>query len=128
MFVINVIINNNKKKKCNFLLKGNIMEKQTSMTFDFNNGDEMIILGKDGSTMTASFVNNLDIIEDALEQVTPEEFDNIFSFYEYKLDEIKNNDNFELEKAINRDYEEDIKKLLQDNWSRVYPLIADDLI
>jgi hypothetical protein len=104
------------------------MEKQASMTFDFNNGDEMIILGKDGSTMTASFVNNLDIIEDALEQVTPEEFDNIFSFYEYKLDEIKNNDNFELEKAINRDYEEDIKKLLQDNWNKVYPLIKDDLI
>lgn len=104
------------------------MEKQTSMTFDFNNGDEMIIFGKDGSTMTASFVNNLDIIEDALEQVAPEEFDNIFSFYEYKLDEIKNDDNFELEKAINRDYEEDIKKLLQDNWSKVYPLIKDDLI
>lgn len=104
------------------------MVKQTSMTFDFNNGDEMTILGKDGSTMTASFVNNLDIIEDALEQVAPEEFDNIFSFYEHKLNEIKNNDNFELEKAINRDYEEDIKKLLQDNWSKVYPLIADDLI
>lgn len=104
------------------------MEKQTSMVFDFNNGDEMIILGKDGSTMTASFVNNLDITEDVLEQVAPEEFDNIFSFYEYKLDEIKNNDNFELEKAINRDYEEDIKKLLQDNWNKVYPLIADDLI
>lgn len=98
------------------------------MTFDFNNGDEMIIFGKNGSTMTASFVNNLDIIEDALEQVAPEEFDNIFSFYEYKLDEIKNDDNFELEKAINRDYEEDIKKLLQDNWNKVYPLIADDLI
>ena len=104
------------------------MEKQTSMVFDFNNGDEMVISGEDGSTMTASFVNNLDIIEDALEQVAPEEFDNIFSFYEYKLDEIKNNDNFELEKAINRDYEEDIKKLLQDNWNKVYPLIADDLI
>lgn len=104
------------------------MEKQASMTFDFNNGDEMIILSKDGSTMTASFVNNLDIIEDALEQVTPEEFDNIFSFYEYKLDEIKNDDNFELEKAINHDYEEDIKKLLQDNWNKAYPLIAGDLI
>lgn len=104
------------------------MVKQASMTFDFNNGDEMIIFGKDGSTMTASFVNNLDIIEDALEQVAPEEFDNIFSFYEYKLDEIKNNDNFELEKAINRDYEEDIKKLLQDNWNKAYPLIAGDLI
>lgn len=98
------------------------------MTFDFNNSDEMVISGEDGSTITASFVNNLDIIEDALERVAPEEFDNIFSFYEYKLDEIKNNDNFELEKAINRDYEEDIKKLLQDNWNKVYPLIADDLI
>lgn len=104
------------------------MVNQTSMTFDFNNGDEMIILGKDGSTMTASFVNNLDIIEDALEQVAPEEFDNTFSFYEYKLNENKNDDNFELEKAINRDYEEDIKKLLQDNWNKAYPLIADDLI
>lgn len=104
------------------------MVKQTSMTFDFNNGDEMVILGKDGSTMTASFVNNLDIIEDVLEQVAPEEFDNIFSFYEYKLNKNKNDDNFELEKAINRDYEEDIKKLLQDNWNKVYPLIADDLI
>lgn len=104
------------------------MEKQTSMTFDFNNSDEMVISGEDGPTITASFVNNLDIIEDVLEQVAPEEFDNIFSFYEYKLDEIKNNDNFELEKAINRDYEEDIKKLLQDNWNKVYPLIADDLI
>lgn len=104
------------------------MEKQTSMVFDFNNGDEMVISGKDGSTITASFVNNLDIIEDVLEQVVPNEFNNIFSFYECELDEIKNNDNFELEKAINRDYEEDIKKLLQDNWSKVYPLIADDLI
>lgn len=128
MFVINVIINSNKKKKYNFLLKGNIMEKQTSMTFDFNNSDEMIILGEDGSTMTVSFVNNLDIIEDALEQVAPGEFDNIFSFYEYKLNEIKNDDNFGLEKAINRDYEEDVKKLLQDNWNKVYPLIAGDLI
>lgn len=104
------------------------MVKQTSMTFDFNNGDEMIILGEDGSTMTASFVNNLDIIEDALEQVTPEEFDKVFSSYEHRLDEIKNDGNFGLEKAINRDYEEDIKKLLQDNWNKVYPLIADDLI
>lgn len=104
------------------------MEKQTSMTFDFNNSDEMVISVEDGSTITASFVNNLDIIEDALEQVTPEEFDNIFSFYEYKLDEIKNDDNFGLEKAINRDYEEDVKKLLQDNWNKAYPLIADDLI
>lgn len=104
------------------------MEKQTSMTFDFNNSDEMIILGEDGSTMTVSFVNNLDIIEDALEQVAPGEFDNIFSFYEYKLNEIKNDDNFGLEKAINRDYEEDVKKLLQDNWNKVYPLIAGDLI
>lgn len=43
------------------------MEKQTSMVFDFNNDDEMVISGKDGSTITASFVNNLDIIEDVLE-------------------------------------------------------------
>lgn len=104
------------------------MVKQTSMTFDLTNGDEMIILGKDGSTMTASFVNNLDIIEDALEQVAPEEFDNIFSFYEYKLNENKNDNNFELEKAINRDYEEDMKELIQDNWDKVYPLVKDDLI
>lgn len=88
----------------------------------------MVITDKDGATKTVSFVNNLDIIEDSLEQTAPEEFDKIFSSYEHRLDEIKDDDNFELEKTINRDYEQDMKELVQDNWGKVYPLVKDDLI
>lgn len=128
------IIANTCKNSNNCLSKDNGVNKpkggiqESSMTFGLNNNDDMVIVGKDGSTKTVSFVNNLDVIEDSLEQAAPEEFDKVFQSYEHRLDEIKNNDNFELEKAINRDYEEDVKKIVKDNWKKVYPLIKDDLI
>ena len=124
------IIANTYKNSDNCLNKNSKVEKpkQSSVTFAANNNDDMVIADEDGATKTVSFVNNLDVIEDACEQATPDKFNKVFSSYEHKLDEIKDKDDFELEKTINRDYEQDMKELIQDNWDKVYPLIKDDLI
>lgn len=124
------IIANTYKNNDNCLSKNNKTEKskQSSVTFDTNNNDNMVITDKDGATKTVSFVNNMDVIEDACEQAAPEEFDKVFSFYESQLNEVKDKDDFGLEKAINRDYEQNMKELVQDNWDKVYPLVKEDLI
>lgn len=124
------IIANTYKNSNNCLSKNSETGKseQSSVTFDTNNNDNMIIADKDGTTKAVSFVNNMDVIEDACEQAVPEEFGKVFSFYESQLNEVKDKDDFELEKAINRDYEQNMKELVQDNWDKVYPLVKEDLI
>ena len=93
------------------------------MTFD--EYDSMVITDENGNVSAFSLVDNMDILEDALEQVTPEPLENIRNAYENELDEAQDE---EAENDANYGYEQSIKELLQKNWDAVYDIVADDLI
>lgn len=84
----------------------------------------MIITNENGKVSTFSFVNNMDILRDALEQVAPEHFRYIHNTY-------KN----ELKKALDKqmanyaycNYKRNIKELLKNKWDAVYAIVADKL-
>lgn len=93
----------------------------TAMTFtDY----DMVITDENGKVSTFSFVNNMDILKDALEQVAPEHFWYISNTY-------KN----ELKKSLDKqtmnytycNYKQNIKELLKNKWDAVYAIVADDL-
>ena len=89
------------------------------MTFD--EYDNMVITDEDGNIKAFSFVDNMDIIEDALEQVAPEPLENIRDYYGKELDEAQNE---EAENDANHGYEQSIKELVERNWDAVYPIVA----
>lgn len=68
-----------------------------------------------------SFIQNMDVLEDALEQVVPEDLDNIRKAYKGKPDSKKT------WKDPRGGYIQSVKKLLQKNWDAVYAIVADDL-
>ena len=85
---------------------------------------DMIITDENGKVSTFSFVNNMDILRNALEQVAPEHF-----YY------IRNTYKNELKKALDKqtmnyvycNYKQNIKKLLKNKWDAVYAIVADKL-
>lgn len=83
----------------------------------------MIITDENGEVHAVPFTDNMDVFEDALEQVAPEDLENIRNVYEDELskaqdEEAKNN-------AYYYNFEPNIKKLVQKNWDAVYNIIAD---
>lgn len=85
--------------------------------------DAIIITDENDKVRTVSFTDNMDVFEDALEQVAPEDLENIRNVYEDELnkaqdEEAKNN-------AYYYNFEPNIKKLVQKNWDAVYNIIAD---
>lgn len=85
--------------------------------------DAMIITDENGEVHAVPFTDNMDVFEDALEQVAPEDLENIRNVYEDELskaqdEEAKNN-------AYYYNFEPNIKKLVQKNWDAVYNIIAD---
>lgn len=93
----------------------------TVMTFtDY----DMVITNENGKVDIFSFVNNMNILENALEQVDSEHFWYIRNTYKNEL-----NKTLDLE-TINYaycNYKQKIKELLQKNWDTVYAIVADDL-
>lgn len=68
-----------------------------------------------------SFIQNMNVLEDALEQVVPEDLDNIRKAYK------GNPDSKKTWKDPRGGYIQSVKKLLQKNWDAVYAIVADDL-
>ena len=95
----------------------------TAMTFD--EYDNMVVTDKNGEVSTFYFVHNMDVLEDALEQVAPEPLENIRDAYEDELDKAQDK---EAENDANHGYKQSVKELLQKNWDAVYAIVADDLI
>lgn len=93
------------------------------MTFD--EYDTMVIVDENGEFNTISYVDNMDVLEDALEEVAPENLANIRDAYENELDRAQDE---EAENDAHYGYEQSVKELLQKNWDAVYAIVADDLI
>lgn len=95
----------------------------TKMTFD--EYDTMVLTDEDGEVNSFSFVDNMDVLEDALEQVAPKNLESIRNAYEDELDKAQDK---EAENDANHGYKQSVKELLQKNWDTVYAIVADDLI
>ena len=93
------------------------------MTFD--EYDTMVLTDEDGEVNSFSFVDNMDVLEDALEEVAPENLANIRDAYENELDRAQDE---EAENDAHHGYEQSVKELLQKKWDTVYAIVADDLI
>lgn len=96
-----------------------------TMRMTFDEYDTMVVTDEDGEVSAFSFVDNMDVLEDALEQVAPENLENIRDAYENELDEAQDT---EAENDAHYGYEQSVKELLQKNWDAVYAILADDLI
>lgn len=100
----------------------------TAMTFD--EYDNMVVTDENGEVNACSFVHNMDILENALEQVAPEPLDGISKDYDNKLDEYYEKGLYGKEIWSNlylSYYVKRIKELVQKNWDAVYAIVADDL-
>lgn len=95
----------------------------TRMTFD--EYDTIIVTYENNEFNAFSFVDNMDVFEDALEEVAPENLANIRDAYENELDRAQDE---EAENDANQGYLQSIKELLQKNWDAVYAIVADDLL
>ena len=95
----------------------------TRMTFD--EYDTIIVTYENNEFNAFSFVDNMDVFEDALEEVAPENLANIRDAYENELDKAQDE---EAENDANQGYLQSIKELLQKNWDAVYAIVADDLL
>lgn len=95
----------------------------TALTFD--EYDNMVVTDKNGEVSTFYFVHNMDVLEDALEQVAPKNLESIRDAYEDELDKAQDK---EAENDANHGYKQSVKELLQKNWDAVYAIVADDLI
>lgn len=93
----------------------------TAMTFtDY----DMVITDENGKVSTFSFVNNMDILRDALEQVAPEHFWYIRNTYE---NELKKALDGQMTNYAYCNYKQNIKELLKNKWDAVYAIVADKL-
>lgn len=94
-------------------------------TMDFDEYDNIILTDENGKTQEISLVDNMDVLEDALEQVAPEHLENIRAAYENELDEAQT---MEAQNDANYGYEQSLKELLQTNWNKVYTIVKNDLL
>lgn len=93
----------------------------TAMTFtDY----DMVITDENGKVSTFSFVNNMDILKDALEQVAPEHFWYIRNTYK---NELKKALDGQMLNYVYYNYKQNIKELLKNKWDAVYAIVADKL-
>lgn len=91
----------------------------------FSGYDNMIITNENGEVNNhLSFVNNMDILRNALEQTTPEQFKNINDAYENELDEASDS---RMANYAYCSYKQNIKELLQKNWNKVYAIVENSL-
>lgn len=92
--------------------------------------DAMIIISENGEARTFSFVDNMSIFEDALEQVASEDLEDIRKDYDNKLDEYYEKGLYGREiwsNLYSSCYVKRIKELVQENWDAVYAIVADNL-
>lgn len=92
---------------------------------NFDKYDNIIFTDKNGKTQEISLIDNMDILEDALEQVVPEHLENIRNIYEKELDKAQT---IEAQNDANYGYEQSLKELLQNNWNKVYAIAKNDLL
>lgn len=92
---------------------------------NFDKYDNIIFTDKNGKTQEISLIDNMDILEDALEQVVPEHLENIRNIYEKELDKAQT---IEAQNDANYGYEQSLKELLQNNWNKVYAIAKSDLL
>lgn len=92
---------------------------------NFDKYDNIIFTDKNGKTQEISLIDNMDILEDALEQVVPEHLENIRNIYEKELDKAQT---IETQNDANYGYEQSLKELLQNNWNKVYAIAKSDLL
>lgn len=93
-------------------------------TIAFGGYDNMVITNENGNVNNFSFVNNMDVLRNTLEQITPEQFKNINDVYENELNETSDS------RAANYaycNYKQNIKELLQKNWNKVYAIVENSL-
>lgn len=92
---------------------------------NFDKYDNIIFTDKNGKTQEISLIDNMDILEDALEQVVPGHLENIRNIYEKELDKAQT---IEAQNDANYGYEQSLKELLQNNWNKVYAIAKSDLL
>lgn len=100
----------------------------TAMTFD--EYDNMVVTDENSEVRTVSFIDNMNILEDALEQIVPKPLEDIRKDYDNKLDEYYEKGLYGKEIWSNlylSYYVKRIKELVQKNWDAVYAIVADDL-
>ena len=94
----------------------------TIMTFDEHYN--MVLTDENGEVNNFSFVNNMDVLKNALERVAKKHLKNISDNYENELDEALDS---RMANYAYCNYKQNIRELLQKNWDAVYPIVADDL-
>lgn len=92
---------------------------------NFDKYDNIVFTDKKGKTQEISLIDNMDILEDALEQIVPGHLENIRNIYEKELDKIQT---IEAQNDANYGYEQSLKELLQNNWNKVYAIAKSDLL
>ena len=95
-----------------------------STTIAFGGYDNMTITNENGKVNNFSFVNNMDILRNTLEQITPEQFKNINDTYENELNEASDS---RMANYAYCNYKQNIKELLQKNWNKVYAIVKNSL-
>lgn len=100
----------------------------TAMTFD--EYDNMVVTDENSEVRTVSFIDNMNILEDALEQIVPKPLEDIRKDYDNKLDKYYEKGLYGKEiwsNLYSGCYVERIKELVQENWDAVYAIVADNL-
>ena len=86
--------------------------------------DAMVIVDNNEKVHMTSLVDNEGVLEDALEQVVPEQLQNIRDIYRNELNKAQTT---EAEDDAYYLFERKFRKLIQENWDTVYAIVADDL-
>lgn len=86
--------------------------------------DAMVIVDNNEKVHMTSLVDNEGVLEDALEQVVPEQLQNIRDIYRNELNKAQTT---EAEDDAYYLFERKFRKLIQENWDTVYTIVADDL-
>lgn len=93
-------------------------------TIAFGEYDNMTITNENGEVNNLSFVNNMDILRNALKQVATEQFKNINDAYENELNEASDS---RMANYAYCNYKQNIKELLQKNWNKVHAIVKNAL-
>lgn len=99
----------------------------TKMIFDEDDDYTMIIADDNGGVRLASLLQNIDVIIDALDEIIPSSSDRIFEIYDNEVAEARKNNDIETENNAYRKCNQNLKKLVRENWDAVYAIIVDDL-
>lgn len=99
----------------------------TKMIFDEDDDYTMIIADDNGGVRLASLLQNIDVIIDALDEIIPSSSDRIFEICDNEVAEARKNNDIETENNAYRKCNQNLKKLVRENWDAVYAIIVDDL-